>query len=43
LIGPLPESVGYNGILVIVDYFFKIACYIPINMNIMAQGVAKMS
>ena len=43
LIGPLPESAGYNGILVIVDCFSKMACYIPINMNIMAQGVAKIS
>jgi len=41
LIGPLPESLGYNGILVIVDHFSKMAHYIPINMNITAQGVAK--
>jgi len=43
LIGPLPESVGYNGILVIVDRFSKIAHYILINTNITAQGVAKIS
>ena len=43
LIGLLLESTGYNGILVIVDCFFKMACYILINMNIMAQGVAKIS
>ena len=43
LIGPLPESVGYNGILVIVDHFSKIAHYILINTNITAQGVAKIS
>jgi len=43
LIGPLLESAGYNGILVIVDCFSKIARYIPINMNITTQGVAKMS
>jgi len=36
LIGPLPESLGYDGILVIVDCFSKIARYIPINTNIMA-------
>jgi len=43
LIGPLPESAGYDGILVIVDRFSKMARYIPINMNITAQGVAKIS
>jgi len=43
LIGPLPESSGYDGILVIVDRFSKMAHYISINMNIMAQGVAKVS
>ena len=43
LIGPLPESVRYDGILVIVDCFSKMARYIPINMNITAQGVAKTS
>ena len=43
LIGLLPESAGYNGILVIVDRFFKMARYIPINMNITAQEVAKIS
>jgi len=41
LIGLLPESAGYNRILVIVDHFSKMACYMPINMNITAQGVAK--
>jgi len=43
LIGLLPESSGYDRILVIVDCFLKIAHYIPINMNITAQGVAKVS
>ena len=43
LIGPLPESSGYDRILVIVDRFSKMACYIPIDMNITAQGVAKVS
>ena len=43
LIEPLPESSGYDRILVIVDCFSKMACYIPININIMAQGVAKVS
>jgi len=41
LIGPLPESAEYDRILVIVDRFSKMACYVPINMNITAQGVAK--
>jgi len=43
LIEPLPELAGYNSILVIVDWFSKIACYIPININILAQGIAKVS
>ena len=43
LIEPLPESSGYDRILVIVDCFSKMAHYIPINMNIMAQGIAKVS
>ena len=41
--GPLPESSGHDGILVIVDRFSKMACYILISMNITAQGVAKIS
>jgi len=32
-----------TGILVIVDWFSKMSCYIPLNMNITAQGVAKIS
>ena len=43
LIGPLPKLAGYNGILVIVDHFSKMARYTPINMNITTQGVAKTS
>ena len=34
LIELLPESARYNSILVIVDQFSKIACYVLINMNI---------
>jgi len=41
LIGPLPELAEYDRILVIVDRFSKMAHYMPINMNITAQGVAK--
>ena len=43
LIEPLPESVGFDGILVIVNCFSKMAYCTLINMNITAQGVAKMS
>ena len=43
LVGPLPEPSGYDGILVIVDRFSKMARYILINMNITVQGVAKVS
>jgi len=43
LIRLLPESAGYDGILVIVDCFFKMARYMPININITTQGVAKTS
>jgi len=43
LIGPLLELARYDGILVIVDHFSKMAYYMPINMNITTQGVAKMS
>ena len=43
LVGLLPESSGHDGILVIVDRFSKMACYIPISMNITVQGVAKIS
>jgi len=43
LVGLLPELSGHNRILVIVDRFSKMACYILISMNITAQGVAKIS
>jgi len=41
LVGPLPLSTGSNGVLVVVDCFSKMARYIPINMEISLQGVAK--
>jgi len=41
LVGPLPPSTGSNEVLVVVDHFSKIARYIPINMEISSQGVAK--
>ena len=34
LIGPLPESMGYNAIMVIVDYFTKMKVFIPTNQTI---------
>jgi len=43
LIEPLLEPAGFNRILVIVDCFSKMAHYMLVNMNITAQGVAKMS
>jgi len=33
LIGPLPESNGYDAIMVIVDYFTKIEIFIPLQSN----------
>jgi len=41
LIKPLPESAGFDRILVIVDCFSEMAHCMLINMNITAQGVAK--
>jgi len=41
LIGPLPISSEYNGILVVVDKFSKIAQYLLINMGILSRGVAQ--
>jgi len=41
LVGPLPISSGYNGIMVAVDRFSKMARYIPINMEISSRGVAQ--
>jgi len=41
LVGLLPLSTGSNRILVVVDRFSKIARYIPINIEISSQGVAK--
>ena len=43
LVGPLPISKGYDRVLVVVDRFSKMACYILITMNITItlKGVAK--
>ena len=40
LIGPLPESKGYNAILVIVDYFSKMKRLIPTNTELTSLGTA---
>jgi transposase InsO family protein len=42
LIGELPESQGYNAILVIVDRFSKMIIVIPTNMELTAMGMARM-
>jgi transposase InsO family protein len=40
LVGTLPESYGYNMILVYVDHFTKQAHFVPCRNNITAEGVA---
>src|SRR5204862_4640525 len=40
LIGPLPESQGYNAILVIVDWFTKAKKFEPTHMELTSQGMA---
>ena len=40
LIGPLPESQGYNAILVIVDWFTKVKKFEPTHMELTSQGMA---
>jgi len=32
---------GYDGVLVVVDRFPKMTCYIPVTMNITSKGVTK--
>ena len=41
LIGPLPESQGYNAILVIVNQFSKDIIAIPTNLELSAFGTAQ--
>jgi transposase InsO family protein len=41
IIGELPESNGFNAILVIVDRFSKMIIVIPTNMELTALGTAK--
>ena len=40
LIGPLPESQGYNAVLVIVDRFSKMIILIATNTELTAVGTA---
>ena len=40
MIGPLPESKGYNAIFVIVDRLTKMAYFLPSQTNLMAKGAA---
>ena len=41
LIGPLPESQGYNAILVIVDWFSKMVIYEATHMELTSEGFAR--
>ena len=41
IVGLLPASKEYAGIMVVVDRFSKMAWYIPITMNITFKGIAK--
>jgi len=40
LIGPLPESKGFNAILVIVDYLTKAKIFVATNMELTSMGWA---
>ena len=40
LIGPLPESQGYNAVLVIVDWFSKAVKFEATHMELTSQGMA---
>jgi hypothetical protein len=41
MIGPLPESQGYDGILVIVDWFSKEVIAVPIQTEMSSEGWAR--
>src|SRR6202043_3414586 len=41
LIGPLPESSGYNAILVIVDWYTKMVIALPSQVEITSEGIAR--
>ncbi len=40
MISPLPESKGFNAIMVVVDRFTKKAYFIPTNTTLTSNGVA---
>ena len=42
LIGPLPESGGYNTIMVVVDYFTKMKVFIPTTIELTSLGAAEL-
>ena len=42
IIGELPESNGYNAILVITDQLSKMIIAIPTNMDLRAYGAARL-
>ena len=40
MMGPLPESKGFDTILVIVDRFTKKSFFFPTNLTVMSKGIA---
>jgi hypothetical protein len=42
LIGPIPESKGYNAILAVIDRFSKMIRLIPCMMELTALGLAEL-
>jgi len=41
VIGPLPESSGYDAVLVIVDHLTKMVIAVPTNQELSAEGTAR--
>lgn len=41
-VGPLPDSEGYNMILVIIDRFTKLGCFLPCHDDIDAMGTSEL-
>ena len=42
LMGPLPESQGYDMIMVVVDRFSKYTYFLPTNATVTSKGIAKL-
>ena len=42
LMGPLPESQGYDMIMVVVDRFSKYAYFLPTNATVTSKGIARL-